>query len=81
MAKQLNEIDRAQILTLYNEGLSTRKIANKIGTSQVTVVNTINKWIKHKTFKHLGGNGRPSICENDVVDAVLTENKDDAKKV
>ena len=80
MVKQLNDVDRAQIFALYKEGYSSRTIAKKMGVSQSTVSYTIKKIKFIGTYKHSGGNGRPSICDETLINSVLAENKSNTQK-
>lgn len=80
MVKQLNEVDRAQIFALFKEGYTSRTIAKKIGVSQSTVSYTIKKVKLYGTYKHSGGNGRPSICDEALINSVLAENKSNSRK-
>jgi transposase len=61
MTKQLNEEKRTKIMILLEEGYSSRVVALKMKISQSTVIYTKKKYINFKTYKHIGGNGRPSI--------------------
>jgi transposase len=73
--KQLESEQRSQIVILLDQGMSTREVAKKIGTSQTTVVNTKKKYEKYKLFKHLRGNGRRKKCSKDVMSIIINENK------
>ena len=52
---------RAQVITLIEEGYSTRYIASKIGIHQSTVVRTYQHMQKTGTIKDQPKSGRPRI--------------------
>jgi len=80
MAKQLKPTERAEIFTLYKQNLSTRKISCLTGVPQSTVVYTIKKALKHGSFDHLKGNGRPSKLNKVISDVILKEVNKNSRK-
>lgn len=59
MAKDLSEGLRGQIIALNNEGLSQRKIAEKIGVSKGAVQRTLERFKKTTSYTTKRRSGRP----------------------
>ena len=59
MAKDLSEGVRGQIIALSNEGLSQRKIAEKLGVSKGGVQRTLERFKETKSYATKRRSGRP----------------------
>lgn len=79
MHRQLKPHERSQIILLWNEKYSTRKIAKILNVSQPTVVNTIKKYQTYNTFEHLKNNGRLKKINSEVSKKILELNDKNKK--
>lgn len=79
MPKHLSEVERGQIITLLAEGYSSREIAKKLKISQSSVMRAKQKHKKTGTYKHLCGNGRPSVLNESIINIIDSENKRNRK--
>ena len=57
--KELSLDVRGAIIALHSEGISLRKIAQKIGVAPSTVKRTVNRFCEHGSNNSLPRSGRP----------------------
>ena len=75
MSRQLKETEKSQALAYLKSRMTVRKEALKMIISPSTVVIVRHKTGKHRLFKHLKGNGRPSILNEEINSFIKKENQ------
>jgi transposase len=80
MVKQLTSEQRSQIVILLEQGMSPGEVAEKFDVNRSTVVRVRQKFLKHSTYDHLCGNGRPKKLTPEVLSEILIEINDNPRK-
>jgi transposase len=58
-SKQLTDFQKGKALTLWEQGVSNRKIGKSLKTSETTIRNLIKKWKNTRSYQRKKGSGRP----------------------